>query len=642
MSKAVPNTAELEVENVGGIDSTRITFEPGVTVLEGRNATNRTSLIQAIAAALGSSQVAMKSDADEAEVTPRIGDRTYTRTLERTPDGVSMGGDPYLEDAEVADLFAFLFASNEARRAVAGREDLREMIMRPVDTDRIQSEMERLRSERDRIADELDALDDLAEELPELEGRRGSLETEIAEKRAEIDALRERLESAESDAAPPDRREDGLDDRLDELNDRRIELEDVEYRIETFEESIESLEAERDDVSGELADLEAADETRIGRLGGEIDRLRERKRSVESSINQLNNITEFNAGILEGDRPEVAQQLVEESGSVTDELVAETVVCWTCGSEVERGAVETTLERLRELRAAKASERSRIEDEIAELQSELDDLESVRERRAALASKRDRLDRQIADKETSLEDLEDRRTDLREQIASLEEAIAQLRRDERDEVLDLQRELDEHEYELRSLESELEEVESEIESIEGRLESREELESERQAVASELDTKRSRIEEIEAEAVESFNEHVENLLSVLEYENVARVWIERQEREVRSGRRTETQRTFELHVVRNTGDGAVYEDTVDTLSESEREVVGLVFALAGYLAHDVHETMPFMLLDSLEPIDAGRIAALVDYFSEYADYFVGAFLPEDAAAVDAEERVTSI
>jgi len=29
------------------------------------------------------------------------------------------------------------------------------------------------------------------------------------------------------------------------------------------------------------------------------------------------------------------------------------------------------------------------------------------------------------------------------------------------------------------------------------------------------------------------------------------------------------------------------------LSESEREVTGLVFALAGYLVHDVHETVPF-------------------------------------------------
>jgi len=87
----------------------------------------------------------------------------------------------------------------------------------------------------------------------------------------------------------------------------------------------------------------------------------------------------------------------------------------------------------------------------------------------------------------------------------------------------------------------------------------------------------------------------------------------------------------------------VYEDTVSHLSESEREVTGLVFALAGYLVHDVYEAVPFMLLDSLEAIDAERIAALVEYFADYVPYLVVALLPEDAQALPAEyDRVTDI
>jgi hypothetical protein len=68
-----------------------------------------------------------------------------------------------------------------------------------------------------------------------------------------------------------------------------------------------------------------------------------------------------------------------------------------------------------------------------------------------------------------------------------------------------------------------------------------------------------------------------------------------------------------------------------------------VFALAGYLAHDLYKSMPVMLLDSLETIDSDRIAALVDYFGDYADYVVVALLPEDAAALnDEHERITEI
>ena len=114
------------------------------------------------------------------------------------------------------------------------------------------------------------------------------------------------------------------------------------------------------------------------------------------------------------------------------------------------------------------------------------------------------------------------------------------------------------------------------------------------------------------------------------------MWIERTEKEVREGRRKISRSTFDLHVVRATEDGAVYEDTVDTLSESEREVVGLMVALAGYLVHDVYETVPMMLLDSLEAIDSERIGALIEYIAEYAPYLVVALLLEDAEALDEE------
>jgi len=53
--------------------------------------------------------------------------------------------------------------------------------------------------------------------------------------------------------------------------------------------------------------------------------------------------------------------------------------------------------------------------------------------------------------------------------------------------------------------------------------------------------------------------------------------------------------------------------------------------------------VPFILLDSLEAIDANRIASLVDYFAGYATYLVVALLPEDAQALDdGYTRITDI
>lgn len=59
-----------------------------------------------------------------------------------------------------------------------------------------------------------------------------------------------------------------------------------------------------------------------------------------------------------------------------------------------------------------------------------------------------------------------------------------------------------------------------------------------------------------------------------------------------------------------------------------------MFALAGYLVHEVYETVPFMLLDSLEALDSERIAGLVDHFLAYIQYVSIALLPEDASALD--------
>jgi hypothetical protein len=136
---------------------------------------------------------------------------------------------------------------------------------------------------------------------------------------------------------------------------------------------------------------------------------------------------------------------------------------------------------------------------------------------------------------------------------------------------------------------------------------------------------------------------MEAMLKVLEYDNLARIWLERTETEVREGRQKRTKGVFDLHLVRQMDSGATHEDRVENISESEREVTGLIFALAGYLAHEVYEECPFMLLDSVEAIDADRLTHLVGYVEEHSEYLIVALLAEDAAALsDYYEYVQNI
>ena len=114
----------LIVRNDGGTDETKVSFSSGVTILAGRNATNRIYLLRSIMTGLSSEDMAIKGDADAGAVELTIGDETYTRTLSRVGRSVQFEGDPYLEDPKVADLFVFLLESNEVRNAVVRNEDL--------------------------------------------------------------------------------------------------------------------------------------------------------------------------------------------------------------------------------------------------------------------------------------------------------------------------------------------------------------------------------------------------------------------------------------------------------------------------------------------------------------------------------------
>ncbi len=645
LQQSIQPDGTIHAENIGGIQETTVEFSPGITILVGRNATNRTSFLQAVMAALGSENVSIKGDADEATVELTLGDETYTRRLSRRAGGVVTDGEPYLEDPTLADLFAFLLESNEARRAVAANDDLRELIMRPVDTEAIQNEIDQLVQERQSLKRRLEEIDDKKGELPQLEAQQTQLKDDIAEKKAELEAKEEELEAADADVEETREEKSELEDRLADLRSKRADLDDVRFDLETERESLEALTSEQRELENEVDELPETPLGELEEIDSELERLRTQKRALETEVNELQSVIGFNEEMLEETDSDAFEALTEDSsGDVTDQLLPdETVTCWTCGSEVETAQIESTLDQLRQLSQTKLGDVNELDDEISELSDRKRELEqSQRER--------DRLERRLSDVETEIDRGEDtidrlqtRREELTDEIETIETEVEELEDEDYSAVLDLHKEANQLEYELGRLENDLERVEGEIADIESQIDEQDDIEAQLEEVKAEVEDRRTAIDRIEANAVEEFNEHMDTVLEMLDYANIERIWIERVERDVREGRRKVTKSIFELHVIRTAESGAAYEDTVDHLSESEREVTGLVFALAGYLAHEVYEKVPFMLLDSLEAIDADRIATLVDYLNEYTGYLLVALLPEDAAALpDEYERVAEI
>lgn len=633
MGETLQNVSRISVDvtNIGGISNTSVDLERGITALVGPNATNRTSLVQAIAGALGTDCVSLKGDAREGSVTLQVGDEMYTRNLHKENGDVATDGDPYLEEPELAELYAVLLESNEIRRAIRHGGDLRDLLMRPVDPDEIDDRIADLVADRREVDAELDRLGTLEETQTELVTKRDRIATELAnveDNLAEKRATLEEMDDGETE-------ESELAEIRGTLREVGADLEEVERELEIERESLETLHETRATLESELASLSAPNQDRIATLEDRIEELREQKRTLESVIHELQGVIRFNDDRLEESDRKFMTALDGTDRPVTAELdpSERTVTCWTCGTEVQEDSIAEMVDRLQEIRREQSEMRHRIEEEIADLTDELEALESAREQRSHLESRLTDVREDIETRESTVGRLRDRRDALSSQVVDLEADLESRQQSQQDTLLSLQAAVTQLGVERDRTADRLGDVESELADVESELERREDLESRRAEITAELTDLRTRIDSLESEAVDAFNTHMEAIRERLGYNNVDRIWIERTQREVAESRQDVTETIFQLHVVRGSADG-IYEDRLEHLSESERELVGLVVALAGYLVHDVHESVPFMMLDSLEMINGERLVDLVDYLAEFVPYLVVVLLPEHAAVFD--------
>lgn len=617
-------SARVHVENIGGIDVSTVSLEPGVNVLVGRNGTNRTSFLQAMTAVLGSDSVPLKANTDYGRVELELDGETHVRTLQRQSGDVVIDATPYSDLPESASMFAFQLQSNESRRAITPDADLRELIMRPIDTETIRSEITALEEEKREVTEELERLDALESERHGLEEERQTLRGQIDEKKEGLERVERDIDAIDVEAETEDAH-DRLEEYLAELHDQHASLEEVRYQMGNARQRIGELRAEREECESRLEELTPVD---TDDLEDAIEQCRDRTASTEAMVNELETAISLNESIVEGE-PATVVESIRRRGSGTDDRAADDTVCWTCGNETSRADIERSLDGLRDLRREKLSERR---DSLIELA----DLEERQAERDAIQNRLEAIEEERAEREEKLTDLREWRRALNGEVANLRSDIDDLPIRNLGDLVDRRKEADEIEFEIERLEDDLSDVLERIEDTEKQLEERNALETRRDEIRENLTELRNRIEHVEIEAVDLFNEHMSAVVERLEYENLERVWLERATSDDNTS-------TITLKIARSTGDVVTHEDTIDHLSESEREVIGVIFALTGYIVHNVHETIPFVLLDSIEAIDSDRINSLVGYLAEYTTYLVVALKPDDSDALDVNyHRVTNI
>ncbi|MFB6234469.1 MAG: archaea-specific SMC-related protein [Halopenitus sp.] len=366
----------------------------------------------------------------------------------------------------------------------------------------------------------------------------------------------------------------------------------------------------------------------------EIEQLHHQKQQLTTTINSLSPIVEMNGQLLD-DGDEIPAEMKSEDVVAELDPDSRTITCWTCGNSVEQSEIAEQVRVVQEILEEKRTQREMVTDRIGTLEDQQRQVDQQRQRRERLQERTQSTEDEIARRSEQLSEREDRQEALEAEVETLIEEVEESG-EQPDELGELYDAVSDLEYERGQLENELADVEAEIDDIETDLSNRETLESQRESVTTELQEQRDRIVTLERDLVKTFNEIMQEVLDGLDYERIERVWIERITASGDSPSRTE----FELHIVRSSDDGAVYEDVITNLSKSEREVISLVVALAGYIAHDVADELPIVVVDAVEMLDAARIEGLLEYFSQYADYVVMAVLPEEAKEL--EDTYTTI
>jgi predicted nucleic acid-binding Zn-ribbon protein len=653
---------EIEITDIGGIRHESQKIPPGITTLVGENASNRSSFLAALMAVLGSTNsgvITPNTNGETGHVEAAIGDETYTRTVESTPlsnqgESIVFSGEPVVadnNDAELLDLYAFLHGENEVRRVIEQNGDIYDILMQPVDTDAIETEIKDLTQEISKLENELTTITNAKE-------RKKDLELELRQKEDELEQLEPELEELETKCSELEDElpSDDEDEATEKANKIEKQLSELEREKETKNQQLRRKNRQLESAKTELAETKSNPDTSIEELEdarsslqdelNEIEDQLRTRRTLKSYINDLHaRVRELQE--QEDQFEEIAAVLPNESLPVgplalkprtrsndpTAALVEQEQECHVCGSTFDDGQLDAVLEQYSELQQALQSEIESVRSQKGNLESQLEEqtkqLGTLRTEQETIRQAKD----QISRLKPEIQRLEERVGELTNEIDTLEEERAAITIESNNEVVrqyhDARDELRVKKSSRSRVTSDIERLEDEIANLTETIEREPTVKTDLEQAREQREELRNEVERIETALVEEFNSTMDTIVARLGFENIERVWLERRETEVKNGRRKVDRTVFDLHVIRE-GDGGVYEGRIEHLSESERATVGVVLAVAGYVVHNVAEICPVMLLDSIEMMDSSRIASLLDFLTDTATitWIIAALLPD--------------
>jgi DNA repair exonuclease SbcCD ATPase subunit len=605
----------LDITNIGGIRAADVTITEGLNVVQASNFMGKSSFISAMQVAMGTTGMfgeahPLMEGADEGATQLEIedGGNLDVRLDRSHSNTISRHGSPFLADEmnrTCARLFAFLGESNPIRSRVRNGEHLTDLLQTPLDIENIDTEIASRKRKRESVTRQLREAEQAVENIPSVQEAVQQLETDLEQLRARRQEVSERVAQEGSASG-------GLSD---ELADRRSRLQTTNQTISRLQNRRLRTEERLADAREELSSLDVPDAPEVS---ADIEQTEDRIADLEMKIDLLESLHRVNQRVIE-------EGEVELVAAIDRNFIADEFDCWVCGEPTTAENVQSRLETLREKIPSLREEKSTLKDELSEVKRKQNQYQKEREKKAELQETIGSLKADIDEIGGDIQQAKDRKQELADEIEQLEEELATADEQLSEELTDIK-------AEIRTKETELTEQRSRLSTLREKRDETDELREKKERLSDEITALRNRKTEKQWEIKDQFDSAIEAAVDQFA------PGFDGAHLNVKTSQENEIEE-FELIIAR---DGR--ETDITNLSEGERELVGIVVAVAGYRAFDVAERVPVILLDGISQLSADNLRRLTEYLADASEILVTTAYPEagefDGHSISPAEWVT--
>lgn len=612
-------TTKVNLENVGGLSGSHtFEFEEGeVNFIEAPNAAGKSSLIQAIVAALSIPDESLEGEFFQAAKRLNI----RSDSSENQEGFVNIHEESARVELEIDGESQVFEVSRDGQVRKSPGGDERFLLAGVLNSNaKIVSDLMAGEADFSWIVNDLslaqyydDYLEYTRQYQETIERRKNDAENTISR----IQEIKEDIENKKERKEVFEERRERLSEELtseeqekiqkrkqitSRINNRRSEIEERRGRIDTLEEQKEEAEDRIEEIEGEIdenqEELESID---LAKIEKEVE---ERVEELQEKQAEIQDERDEERGQLQVFRSAIDNLSLEEEGKVTCPICEE--------SELDVSTLNKTV--------------GEKEDEVQELSTEIanigEEIESERHRVAEARKKRNELKEEIDKLESQREGRRNRISEINREIQTLKNQIEEDKKkneEDMEKLETLRREIEENDEELND---ELNEIEKEIsdimDEISGAKRQKEKAAGGFEVLDQEVDPEtaveiygewlsffddvlryvREKRHEHREKAKDEFNENINDLMDELGFEDFRSVRLNENNELVveRRGHRTQP---------------------VNTLSTSERHTIGTLLIIA--LKDTYLPETPFLLLDDvILDFDDRRKEKIIDHLEERA------------------------